>query len=868
LRLTHYGNQRLSGKWMFVNYDQLGRVVSTGLGVWNGEDPNIPDEIVPPNEGGISPFFTYQYYDTYDSITDPNLQFDTASAFHEKSNRIRGRETGSKVKYIDGGIEKWLTSVVYYDKYGRAVQSISKNNVGGYDITNTRYNFAGELLESKQKHTNYNNQTKYLVYLYQYDETGRLLNLRLSQNENGSDAVMIDSLTYHETGQVKEKRMHSENGTGFLQTVDYTYNIRGALTFMNNPDNLNGDLFAMRLFYDKNSEGGFNTYKDGKISSMEWNSMKLDGKQTYTYTYDNANRLTGATFTPSGRYDMTFAYDKNGNITNLTRNGQIITNAVKDGVKTEIISYGTIDNLSYGYTGNQLLTVSDLIGSVTTQLNNDFRDNGINLRTEYEYDANGNMTKDLNKGISLVTYNHLNQPVEVVMSKGKTIYTYAATGLKLKTEEYIDGSLSKTNEYSGAFVYENAQLSYINIPDGRYVVATGKYEYNLTDHLGNVHVTFTKNASGDAVIIQEDHYYPFGLQMSGQHFENTTFLNKYLYNGKEKQTQTGYYDYGFRQLDPQLCRWHVADAMAESYLSTSPYAYVENNPISFMDYMGLWAFPVYFEGDLLGYASGEGNNWDWVSSGGGGSDNQGTGHMETDYDLDYEGHGTFSATAWKNRKWGIMLFNPKNWKITKTEVWVSDNNSSQNDDWNPIDSDHLLIKMSKEYDIYRGAFDNTENDDLISFDIDIYKVKDGKRTLYSKKKLVGNYGSYLIGGINKLPRNYWMKDHDKDGDIWFWHSEYAVPGWGLFIEKGNAWMQIHPGSHAFNFKGCWTIGNDIYFDNKKSKTNPKPDYRYEIPNSTNNLRDLHNLGYQLILLQVSPVNSRSLRDDKAFKFNY
>jgi RHS repeat-associated protein len=48
------------------------------------------------------------------------------------------------------------------------------------------------------------------------------------------------------------------------------------------------------------------------------------------------------------------------------------------------------------------------------------------------------------------------------------------------------------------------------------------------------------------------------------------------------------YDYGFRQLDPQICRWHVIDAMAEKYLSTSPYAYVENNPISFTDYMGLW----------------------------------------------------------------------------------------------------------------------------------------------------------------------------------------------------------------------------------------------------------------------------------------
>jgi RHS repeat-associated protein len=221
-----------------------------------------------------------------------------------------------------------------------------------------------------------------------------------------------------------------------------------------------------------------------------------------------------------------------------------------------------------------------------------------------------------------VKYDQLNQPVEVVGIERKTVYTYTSTGLKLKTVEYEKNVLLSTTEYSGAFVYENAQLKYINIPDGRYVVATGKYEYHLTDHLGNVHVTFTKNTSGNAEIIQEDHYYPFGLQMSGQHFENTTFLNKYLYNGKEKQTQTGYFDYGFRQLDPQLCRWHVADAMAESYLSTSPYAYVTNNPVSFKDYMGLkierpweednWSEQYYGYHSALGHAMGH-------AGGGGGS---------------------------------------------------------------------------------------------------------------------------------------------------------------------------------------------------------------------------------------------------------
>ncbi len=61
-----------------------------------------------------------------------------------------------------------------------------------------------------------------------------------------------------------------------------------------------------------------------------------------------------------------------------------------------------------------------------------------------------------------------------------------------------------------------------------------------------------------------------------------------LLNIKELQDQTNYYDYGFRQYDAQLGRWHVIDAMAENYFSTSPYAYVMNDPINHTDIAGLY----------------------------------------------------------------------------------------------------------------------------------------------------------------------------------------------------------------------------------------------------------------------------------------
>jgi len=72
---------------------------------------------------------------------------------------------------------------------------------------------------------------------------------------------------------------------------------------------------------------------------------------------------------------------------------------------------------------------------------------------------------------------------------------------------------------------------------------------------------------------------------------------------KEKQEQTGGYNYGFRQLDAVLGRWHVIDAMAESFASMSPYVYGLDNPINVIDVMGLYSSYTYAAKEVnYGYA--------------------------------------------------------------------------------------------------------------------------------------------------------------------------------------------------------------------------------------------------------------------------
>ncbi|MFK8009861.1 MAG: RHS repeat-associated core domain-containing protein, partial [Saprospiraceae bacterium] len=90
----------------------------------------------------------------------------------------------------------------------------------------------------------------------------------------------------------------------------------------------------------------------------------------------------------------------------------------------------------------------------------------------------------------------------------------------------------------------------------------------------------------DTEILQESHYYPFGMAMDGawQDIVNGP-ENNYLYNGKELNSDFGldWLDYGARYYDAAIGRWGQVDPLAESMASWSPYNYTFNNPISYTD---------------------------------------------------------------------------------------------------------------------------------------------------------------------------------------------------------------------------------------------------------------------------------------------
>ncbi|MFV0331900.1 MAG: RHS repeat-associated core domain-containing protein [Dysgonomonas sp.] len=265
------------------------------------------------------------------------------------------------------------------------------------------------------------------------------------------------------------------------------------------------------------------------------------------------------------------------------------------------MSIGLVDNLTTTYTGNQLTKVEDAVPTISRAESMDFK-NYSNAAIEYTYNANGAMTKDLNKGITGIKYNFLNLPQAIEVAspsvKGRVKYTYSAGGVKLKTVHETDMNVQTatimavapfasettntlTTDYVGNKVYENGIIRRILV-DGGYIQGN-EYHFYQTDHLGNNRVV----AKAGGTQVQKTHYYPFGSSFGVATGSST---QPYRYNGKELDQMHGLnlYDYSARYYEAAIGRFTTVDPLAEKYYSWSPYAYCMNNPLKYIDPTGMW----------------------------------------------------------------------------------------------------------------------------------------------------------------------------------------------------------------------------------------------------------------------------------------
>ena len=529
--------------YMYYLYDSLGRL--TLQGEYTGKNPSSSPTVL-----------VQSYYDGYGFVGGTGLP--TGQFTKDTSGYGRGSLTGSAVTVF--GSSTKIYKAFYYDIKGRMTKSVQNNLLSGYDITSTVYTFSDKPSGVTHTHTASGKTTRTEVYTYTYDHADRISKV---QHSLGGTSITLYDATYDNFGRLLTKQYH---GTS-INKLTYAYNLRSWLT------GISGTCFTQNVYYNT----GVGTAKyNGNISSMTWKSGNESTVRGYKFTYDGLDRMLNATYgetasisTNANRFsENVTGYDKNGNIKSLQRYGQ-----------TGASAYGLIDNLTYTLTGNQLSRVDDAVSTVAYGTNTAFV-NGASAAGEYAYDVNGNLTKDLNKGITDIQYNVLNLPSTVSFSDGSTItYTYGADGTKLRTVHKI-GSTTTTTDYCGNVIYENGTQKLLLTEEGYINLAgTQQYHYYLKDHQGNNRVVI--NQSG--TVEETNHYYPFGGV-----FGTTGNTQPYKYNGKEFDNKKGlnWYDYGARHYDTALGRFTTNDRFAEKYYSMSPYQYGANSPVVNIDVNG------------------------------------------------------------------------------------------------------------------------------------------------------------------------------------------------------------------------------------------------------------------------------------------
>ncbi|MFR1229081.1 RHS repeat domain-containing protein [Bacteroides uniformis] len=538
------GNQRAlsTGNWMYYKYDGLNRLTEQGT---------CTNKVTTSGTNVL----VQHFYDSYAFRSQAG--FNNSNFPDDASGNGKGALTAS-VATVLGSSNKIYTAY-YYDIKGRVAKTVQSNLLGGYDVTATVYTFTDKPATVTHTHTASGKPTRTEMYTYSYNHADRLLKV---EHTLGGTKITLADYAYDNLGRLQSKSLHGSA----TNKLTYAYNVRGWLT------GISGTKFTQNLYY--NTGNGTARY-NGSISSMTWKAGNESTVRGYKFTYDGLDRLLNATYGETAGINANTdrfsenvtAYDKNGNIKTLQRYGQ-----------TAASGYGLIDNLTFTLAGNLLNRVDDAAAASAYGGGFEFKD-GVKQANEYTYDSNGNLTKDLNKGISTITYNVLNLPNMVTFSDGSTIaYTYGADGTKLKTV-HKTGSTTTTTDYCGNVVYENGVQKLLLTDEGYVTLSDSKYHYYLKDHQGNNRVVI--NQSG--TVEETNHYYPFGGV-----FASSGNVQPYKYNGKELDAKKGlnWYDYGARHYDAALGRFTTVDPSAENYYSTSPFTYCLNNPLNYIDPLG------------------------------------------------------------------------------------------------------------------------------------------------------------------------------------------------------------------------------------------------------------------------------------------
>jgi RHS repeat-associated protein len=443
-----------------------------------------------------------------------------------------------------------------YDKMGRPqdLWQCTPYNCSSASIWNAHYTYslAGDL--TSWKHPNGDSIT------HTISNARRVTQITSSLNDSTHPGTLAQNIHYAPQGGVSSL-LNGCAGTGCTQrqeTYDYNNRLQPVRVQLGTSGGNNANACSVYNYYsgvanptscvipslgtsgNDGSEMG-HYFQDATNSSLG---------HTATLTYDNLNRLATSVATGSSTHNLTFSYDRYGNMTCVT-NGQ---------------TQGPCPNYSFNASTNRVTNTGftyDAAGSLTAD------GTGTGSHT-YQWDAE-NRLKSIDSGSTATyTYNALGQRAEKLVGTTYTDYAYQASGEDL-------GENNRTAWTVRVIPFAGRHLAHYNDPSG----TEATYFLHLTK-LGST----SQATDYSGAVVQDQLYYPWGQawQMVG-----TSQEKRFAQLGHRDTSETSLDPTRFRMFSSTQGRWLSKDPKSGQICSPQTlnrYAYVRNSPSNLIDPLG------------------------------------------------------------------------------------------------------------------------------------------------------------------------------------------------------------------------------------------------------------------------------------------
>ncbi len=630
-------------------YDDLNRMINMTDATGNStlyeyDDNGNVISITDPNDHT----WTYDYdgLDRLIKITSP-LGYETRNSYDKVGNLINITDAnGNSTNYEYDGLNRLIAikdAMGYYTNYtfdeiSSIVQITDANNYH----TNYSYDPLNRLIQMEK----FGHQTNYTydpcgntinradanhnTTLYDYDELNRL-KTRTYPDGTGS------TYEYDENGNVLHINRFDAAMPGGTPEYDYIYDQMNRAEHISFNDDM-GYVHLTSFAYTQNGNLERITYPF-TAEEVIYNYDEIDRIQQITdlwgdttnFTYDNAGRRMQLEY--PNEVTTSYNYNEDNYLTDIWTNSSTESSIAYYGYSydpvgnrisetsldtTEIFEYDDIYRLTsvdttypdasneiidytYDNIGNRLSKIVQ--GGPTTSYtyeNNLIKTEGTGGFNTYSftYDNNGNLIQRSYSGYSdLTNYEHdyenrLTKYQRTIAGFPDSIFNNVTYGYtSLGDRMFRDNETTPATYYSYAFEDVIQEYDYFGSPNNRYIHGPGIDEplilkhfdtsdknYYHHDALGSI----TEVTNQDETLVATYDYEPFGATWD----ETGTLSNPYQFTGREYDDEAGMYYYRARYYNPYNGRFITEDPRIMS-AGSDLYVYVNNNPVNFIDPLGL-----------------------------------------------------------------------------------------------------------------------------------------------------------------------------------------------------------------------------------------------------------------------------------------